>query len=106
MHILESQGVAGAAISSSGPDVPKGSDLPRQGRSGIVRVFGCLPGTGARGCRAGRRPKSLQGGNRGGRRRFYDVEYRGRMRGLIFVAPQQTVSSRMYEQGREIVIAE
>ena len=106
MHILESQGVAGAAISSSGPDVPRGSDLPRQGRSGIVRVFGCLPGTGARGCRAAGVRKASREETAGGRRRFYDVEYRGRMRGLIFVAPQQTVSSRMYEQGREIVIAE
>ena len=35
MHIRESQGVAGAAISSAGPNVPKGSYLPSQGRSGI-----------------------------------------------------------------------
>ena len=50
MHIRESQGVAGAAISSAGPNVPKSSNLPRPGRSGIVKGFRMPASHCARGC--------------------------------------------------------
>ena len=65
MHILQSQGVAGAAISSAGPNVPKGSNsLGREGPESLRVSDACQPL--ARRMHGGRRPKSLEGGDRGG----------------------------------------